>query len=290
MMRQSGVICRGAYAAPLASALLACAFLLAACGAQATGTSQPTPAGPVIHLPYPLARLYSGRVVVPPCVDYPVLPSPGSSSAATATTQPTTSGGGGGSLIILSTVGQTLGYWPMLPTWLPANQTWNSMDYFVRPANPPVSAAIASFHAGYRLVMPNLRVGHGYPRLPSLLFVDEARTTFAPTAYISSALSVADQQSVALGATSATLITLSGTAADGQSLRVLALLWQSGGVNVRLAASLAGTYPYVGAPFSGVPTPPPGLPAIDTLEAWSGVTAAALTQVAQSMRVYSGCP
>jgi hypothetical protein len=266
------------------------ALLLAGCGASGPGVarsaSTPPGAGRGIS-PQVLQQLRQGRVVIPPCL--PVIAVPTPPATGPAIVGPT----GYGSVVMRGDARSLVGFQPLLPTQLPANVTWNAM--FVRTAMPSGIPRMPGdvtplFHAGYRLVMPQLVQLHPAP--PSVMFLDETTAAFAAPANLYSnvtGIHLIDQTSAQVGGAAATLYHLAPPVAPAQAapaVRLAVLQWRRGPVTLRLVAIEGPGYQL---PLTFAPSGSPQAPAIDTLASWTDASDAVLLSIASSVAPYAGC-
>ncbi len=233
--------------------------------------------------------LEQGRVVVPQCVREPPRPTPLPNAQD-----------GFGSAVMSDQMPATLGFKPLLATYLPADVTWNGMiGDGPPPGIMPLPRGFVAplFHATYRLVTSPTKFG---PYNSAVLALDETTVSLSPTSlYVGGdGFRVEDQTAVRVGTASAMLYYLAPPEQDQATagVTVVTVVWWADGVWLQLTAVRGGAFQLAFSPQARVPLapgapaggPPPD-PALGVVTNWTGASDAAVLAVARSVSLYSGC-
>lgn len=240
--------------------------------------------------------LGQGRVVVPQCVRQPPRPTPLPNSQQ-----------GFGSAVMSDQMPVTLGFKPLLATYLPADVTWNGMlGMGPRPVSFPLPREIVAplFHATYRLVTSPAKFGPHTSAVLAytavVLALDETTVSLSPTSLYVGAdgFRVEDQTAVQVGTAPGMLYHLSPPEQDRATagVRVVTVVWWADGVWLQLTAVRGGAFQLAFSPQARVPLapgapaggPPPN-PAMGVVTNWTGASDATVLAVARSVSLYTGC-
>lgn len=169
-----------------------------------------------------------------------------------------------------------LHFYPRLPSWIPSEFSWNS-DVFMTPAWKGLHPGITPFFRAEYGIWEQKQPSRSIYGSRIVLALDESSTPIGPTTGILPSLQIHMQKTLKANNLSGIIYHVTSVRNAGNGLDATEVIWQSGGIFLRLSTVTQGKLMFQNAAYHDILSTSPAL------------TDAALMQLLQSIESYSTC-